>query len=105
MCGKFRFVGQLLKFDCTEKMKLQRSTGVDMDIHIREIESKDYTSAAAIWRDVLGFSSVTDKNVIETYENKRTCIRYSADGCARVLRTFRLSKIIILVPQGDMKNQ
>ena len=37
-----------------------------MDIHIRKIESKDYTSAAAIWRDVLGFSSVTDENVVET---------------------------------------
>ena len=36
-----------------------------MDIHIREIESKDYTSTAAIWRDVLGFSSVTDENVVE----------------------------------------
>lgn len=47
-----------------------------MDIHIREIESKDYTSAAAIWRDVLGFSSVTDENVIETYEKMKGDDRY-----------------------------
>ena len=47
-----------------------------MDIHIREIESKDYTSAAAIWRDVLGFSSVTDESVIETYEKMKGDDRY-----------------------------
>ena len=47
-----------------------------MDIHIREIESKDYTSAAAIWRDALGFSSVTDENVIETYEKMKGDDRY-----------------------------
>ena len=47
-----------------------------MDIHIRKIESKDYTSAAAIWRDVLGFSSVTDENVSETYEKMKGDDRY-----------------------------
>ena len=47
-----------------------------MNIHIREIESKDYTSAAAIWRDVLGFSSVTDENVVETYEKMKGDDRY-----------------------------
>ena len=47
-----------------------------MNILIREIESKDYTSAAAIWRDVLGFSSVTDESVIETYEKMKGDDRY-----------------------------
>ncbi|MBD5495702.1 MAG: hypothetical protein HDR12_15395 [Lachnospiraceae bacterium] len=47
-----------------------------MDIIIREIESKDYLSVAAIWRDVLGFLSVTDENAIETYEKMKTDNRY-----------------------------
>ncbi len=47
-----------------------------MDILIREIESKDYTSVAAIWRDVLGFSAVTDENVIKTYEKMKGDDRY-----------------------------
>ena len=47
-----------------------------MDILIREIESKDYTSAAAIWRDVLGFSSITDENVVGTYEKMKGDDRY-----------------------------
>ncbi len=47
-----------------------------MDILIRKIESKDYTSAATIWRDVLGFSSVTDESVIETYEKMKGDDRY-----------------------------
>lgn len=47
-----------------------------MDIQIRKIESKDYTSVAAIWRDVLGFSSVTDKSVSETYEKMKGDDRY-----------------------------
>ncbi len=48
-----------------------------MDIVIREIESKDYVSVAAIWRDVLGFSSVTDENVTGTYERMKSDSRYS----------------------------
>ena len=47
-----------------------------MNILIREIESKDYTSAAAIWRDVLGFSSITDENVVGTYEKMKGDDRY-----------------------------
>ena len=42
-----------------------------MNIVIREIECKDYLSVAAIWRDVLGFLSVTDENAIETYEKMK----------------------------------
>ena len=42
-----------------------------MNVVIREIECKDYVSAAAIWRDVLGFSGATDKNVSQTYEKMK----------------------------------
>lgn len=35
-----------------------------MNIVIREIESKDYGAVAAIWREVLGYLSVTDESVI-----------------------------------------
>ena len=56
-----------------------------MGIMIREIESRDYASAAAIWRDVLGFSSATDENVSKTYEKMKNDSRYrtfvaDADG-------------------------
>ena len=47
-----------------------------MDIVIREIESKDYISVAAIWRDVLGFSSVTDETVAKTCEKMKGDSRY-----------------------------
>ena len=49
---------------------------MNMNIVIREIENKDYTSVAAIWRDVLGFSAVTDENIITTYEKMRNDNRY-----------------------------
>ncbi len=39
-----------------------------MDIVLREIKSKDYSSAAAIWRDVLGYLPVTEESVAKTYE-------------------------------------
>ncbi len=48
-----------------------------MDITIREIESKDYTSVTAIWRDVLGFLSVTDENVAKTYRKMKNDSRYN----------------------------
>ena len=47
-----------------------------MDIIIREIESKDYIAVAAIWRDVLGFLSATDDNVITTYKRMEGDSRY-----------------------------
>ncbi len=47
-----------------------------MNIVIREIERKDYGAVAAIWRDVLGFSSVTDESVIQTYEKMKDDSRY-----------------------------
>ena len=46
-----------------------------MDIVIREIESKDYVSVAAIWRDVLSIQA-TDENVIRTYEKMKGDNRY-----------------------------
>ncbi|MBP3918635.1 MAG: GNAT family N-acetyltransferase [Clostridia bacterium] len=48
----------------------------DMDIMIREIESKDYHAAAAIWRDVLDIPSATDENVIRIYEKMKGDDRY-----------------------------
>lgn len=48
-----------------------------MDITIREIESKDYTSVAAIWRDVLGYLSVTDETVCQTYKKMKNDSRYN----------------------------
>ncbi len=50
---------------------------MNMDIVIREIESKDYTSVTAIWRDVLGFLSITHENVVKTYEKMKDDSRYS----------------------------
>lgn len=56
-----------------------------MNICIREIESRDYLSVAAIWRDVLGVSQATDENVSATYEKMKDDSRYrtfvaDADG-------------------------
>ena len=36
---------------------------IDMDVVIREMERKDYSPIAAIWRDVLGFFSETEETV------------------------------------------
>jgi len=47
-----------------------------MGIVIREIESRDYISVAAIWRDVLGILSATDETVIKTYEKMKEDSRY-----------------------------
>ncbi len=47
-----------------------------IDVVIREIESKDYISVAAIWHDVLGFSSVTDETVAKTCEKMKGDSRY-----------------------------
>lgn len=55
---------------------LHRETLIDLDIVIREIESKDYISVSAIWRDVLGFSSVTDETVAKTCEKMKGDSRY-----------------------------
>ena len=43
---------------------------------LREIERKDYEAVAAIWRDVLGFSSATSENVTRTYEKMKNDSRY-----------------------------
>lgn len=56
-----------------------------MNIVIREIERKDYEAVAAIWRDVLGFSSATDESVARTYGKMKGDSRYctfvaDADG-------------------------
>lgn len=47
-----------------------------MKVMIREIESKDYISVAALWRDVLGLLSVTDENAVKTYEKMKDDNRY-----------------------------
>lgn len=47
-----------------------------MGIVIREIESKDYISVSAIWRNMLGFSSVTDETVAKTCEKMKGDSRY-----------------------------
>ena len=39
-------------------------------------QSKDYVSVAAIWRDVLGLSSVTDESVAKTCEKMKGDSRY-----------------------------
>lgn len=62
-----------------------RDVLIVMNVVVREIESKDHISVAAIWRDVLGFSSVTDEAVAETYEKMKGDDRYhtfvaDADG-------------------------
>lgn len=51
--------------------------GIDVNIVIRKIESKDYISVAAIWRDVLGILSATDETVIKTFEKMKGDSRYS----------------------------
>ena len=56
-----------------------------MNMIIREIESRDYTSVAVIWRDVLGLSSATDESVTSTFEKMKDDGRYrtfvaDADG-------------------------
>ena len=80
-----------------------------MNILIREIESKDYTSTAAIWRDVLGFSSVTDESVIETYEKMKGDDRYrtfvAEVDSAVVGFVTTVETLAIDHPNGYMKNQ
>ncbi|MFG6326635.1 MAG: GNAT family N-acetyltransferase [Lachnospiraceae bacterium] len=49
---------------------------MDMDINIREIENKDYTSIGAIWREALGFLSTADEIVVETFEKMKEDSRY-----------------------------
>lgn len=53
-----------------------RSVLIVMNVVVREIESKDYVSVAAIWRDVLGYSSVSTETVAETYEKMKGDNRY-----------------------------
>lgn len=47
-----------------------------MNITIREIESKDYGSVAAIFRDVLGILQATDEAVTKTCEKMKDDNRY-----------------------------
>ena len=47
-----------------------------MNIIIREIESKDYLSITAIWRDALGRLPVSDENVAQTFEKMKGDRRY-----------------------------
>ena len=47
-----------------------------MNITIREIESKDYSSVAAIFRDVLGILQATDEAVTKTCEKMKDDNRY-----------------------------
>ena len=53
-----------------------RSNKIDMNIVIREIESKDYISIIAIWRGALGLLSATDENVAKTFEKMKGDSRY-----------------------------
>lgn len=49
---------------------------IGMNIIIREIESKDYLSITAIWRDALGRLSASDENVAQTFEKMKGDRRY-----------------------------
>lgn len=80
---------------------------IDMNINIREIENKDYISVAAIWRDVLGFLSTTDENVVKVCEkmkaDKRYCI-FVADLDSTVVGfVTTVETIAIDHPNGYMK--
>lgn len=80
---------------------------IDMNINIREIENKDYISVAAIWRDVLGFLSTTDENVVKVCEkmkaDKRYCI-FVADLDGTVVGfVTTVETIAIDHPNGYMK--
>lgn len=78
-----------------------------MDIVIRGIESKDYTSVTAIWRDVLGFLSVTDETVIKTYEQMKGDSRYKtfvADVNGAVVGfATTVESLAVDYPNGYMK--
>ena len=43
---------------------------------IREIESKDYLSVAAVWREALGALEITDESFVETCEKMKSDSRY-----------------------------
>lgn len=47
------------------------SDRIYMDIMIRDIERKDLGSVAIIWRDVLGYPSITEESIAETYEKMK----------------------------------
>lgn len=78
-----------------------------MDIVIREIESKDYSSVAAIWRDVLDYLSVTDKMVTEIHEKMKKDSRYStfvADADSAVVGFVTTAETLAVgYPNGYMK--
>lgn len=78
-----------------------------MNIVIREIESKDYTFVTAIWRDVLGFLSVTDETVIKTYEKMKGDSRYKtfvADVNGAVVGfATTVESLAVDYPNGYMK--
>lgn len=58
------------------RLEFCREIMIDMNIVIREIESRDYKFIASIWRDVLGLLSATDENVVKTFEEMKGDNRY-----------------------------
>jgi len=71
----------------------------DMNITIREIESRDYLAVAAIWRDVLDIPSATDDITAQTYERMKGDDRYHtyvADVDGRVVGLVTAVEVIAI---------
>lgn len=80
---------------------------IGMNIVIREIESKDYLSITAIWRDALGRLSASDENVAQTFEKMKGDRRYCTfvadmDGCVVGFATA-VETLAIDQPNGYIK--
>lgn len=52
---------------------MDRNTGA---VHIRDMESRDYRTVAAVWREVFGPLPLADESVISTCEKMKADSRY-----------------------------
>ena len=80
---------------------------MDRNIHIRDMESRDYMSVAAVWRDVFGPLPLADESVVSTCEKMKADSRYRVfvadiDG-AVVGLVATVESLAINLPNGFIK--
>lgn len=74
---------------------------------IREIESKDYLSVAAVWREVFGPLTIKDESFVEICEKMKTDSRYHifiAEKYGKVIGLITtVESLAINLPNGYIK--
>ncbi len=84
-----------------------KETSLSKNTVIREMERKDYESIAVIWRDALGYSTITEEIVAETCEKMKGDTRYHtlvADVKDKVVGfVTTVEALAINQPNGYMK--